>query len=120
MQLLGPQFNNNGSCKTKPNAKLTKAKQEHEQWLLKNGVHPTQLKSKNKTNSRGKLKSTFSAPVTKLTGNDFASLGITGLKKGEQKYTGNKLIGIAVMHKSCLQPVFSKESAKDSANMRRG
>jgi hypothetical protein len=23
------------------------------------------------------------------------------------------------MHKSCLQPVFSKESAKDSAQMRR-
>lgn len=35
------------------------------------------------------------------------------------KYTGDKLIGIAVMHKSCLQPIFSKQQAEDSAHMRR-
>jgi hypothetical protein len=35
------------------------------------------------------------------------------------KYTGDKLIGIAVLHKSCLQPVFSKETATEIARMRR-
>lgn len=35
------------------------------------------------------------------------------------EYTGTNIIGIVVQHKSCLQPVFSKEEAKDSANMRR-
>jgi hypothetical protein len=34
-------------------------------------------------------------------------------------YTGTEMIGIAVMHKSCLQPVFSKEAAIDAAKMRR-
>lgn len=34
-------------------------------------------------------------------------------------YTGDEVLGIAVMHKSCLQPVFSQEAAKDSASMRR-
>lgn len=34
-------------------------------------------------------------------------------------YTGDKLIGIAIMHKSCLQPIFSKQQAEDSAHMRR-
>ncbi len=34
-------------------------------------------------------------------------------------YTGDKLVGIAIMHKSCLQPVFSKEAAADTAKMRR-
>jgi hypothetical protein len=34
-------------------------------------------------------------------------------------YTGNKVLGIAVQHKSCLQPIFSQESAVDSAHMRR-
>jgi hypothetical protein len=34
-------------------------------------------------------------------------------------YTGTEIIGIAVMHKSCLQPVFSKEAAIDAAKMRR-
>lgn len=35
------------------------------------------------------------------------------------KYTGDKLIGIAVIHKSCLQPVFSQEQATEVARMRR-
>ena len=34
-------------------------------------------------------------------------------------YTGNAVVGIAIMHKSCLQPVFSQEAAIDSAHMRR-
>lgn len=34
-------------------------------------------------------------------------------------YTGDKVIGIAVQHKSCLQPIFNEEAAKDSAKMRR-
>lgn len=34
-------------------------------------------------------------------------------------YTGTKVIGIAIQHKSCLQPIFSKEEAMDSARMRR-
>jgi hypothetical protein len=40
--------------------------------------------------------------------------------KPSQQYTGTEVLGIAVMHKSCLQPVFSQEAARDSATMRRG
>lgn len=39
--------------------------------------------------------------------------------KPSPKYSGNNIIGIVVQHKSCLQPVFSKEAAADSAKMRR-
>lgn len=35
------------------------------------------------------------------------------------KYTGDKLIGVTILHKSCLQPVFSQEQAIDAAHMRR-
>jgi len=41
------------------------------------------------------------------------------LKVETTKYTGDKLVGIAVMHKSCLQPVFSQEQATEVAQMRR-
>jgi hypothetical protein len=34
-------------------------------------------------------------------------------------YTGTKILGVAVLHKSCLQPVFSQEEATDIARMRR-
>jgi len=45
----------------------------------------------------------------------------TGACKTKQTptYTGTKIIGIAVLHKSCLQPVFSQEEAIDIARMRR-
>lgn len=35
------------------------------------------------------------------------------------EYTGENMLGISIIHKSCLQPVFSKEAATDAANMRR-
>jgi hypothetical protein len=41
------------------------------------------------------------------------------LKVEDKQYTGDAVVGIAVQHKSCLQPVFNKEAAKDSASMRR-
>jgi hypothetical protein len=40
--------------------------------------------------------------------------------KREMKYTGDKLLGIATMHKSNAVPVFRKEDAEDIARMRRG
>lgn len=39
--------------------------------------------------------------------------------KPSPKYTGDKIIGIATMHKSNLVPIFSNEEAKDVAKMRR-
>ena len=45
--------------------------------------------------------------------------GTTYARK-ENVYTGDKLLGIATMHKSNMVPVFSKESAEDIAKMRRG
>lgn len=40
-------------------------------------------------------------------------------KKPVNVYTGDKMIGISVVHKSCLVPVFSSEEACDLAKMRR-
>lgn len=40
--------------------------------------------------------------------------------KPEHKvYTGENMIGVAVLHKSCLQPVFNKEDIIDISRMRR-
>lgn len=42
-------------------------------------------------------------------------------RKESMKYDGErKLLGIAVLHKSCLQPVFSKQDAEEISRMRRG
>jgi len=39
--------------------------------------------------------------------------------KETPKYTGDKMIGISIIHKSCLQPIFSQQEAIDAASMRR-
>lgn len=48
-------------------------------------------------------------------------LWVTGpcSSKPSPVYTGGEIIGITVLHKSCLQPVFNKEAAEDAAKMRR-
>jgi hypothetical protein len=47
---------------------------------------------------------------------------ITGAvsSKPTQQYTGDQMVGLTVIHKSCIQPVFNKEAAVDAAKMRRG
>jgi len=39
--------------------------------------------------------------------------------KPTPKYTGTKILGITIVHKSCLQPVFNQQEAIDAAKMRR-
>lgn len=39
--------------------------------------------------------------------------------KPKTKYTGEKMIGVSIIHKSCLQPIFDEGAAVDAANMRR-
>lgn len=41
------------------------------------------------------------------------------VKYPDPVYTGTKVLGIALQHKSCFQPVFNQQAAIDSANMRR-
>lgn len=38
----------------------------------------------------------------------------------QQRYTGNKMIGIGTLHKSNAVPVFSSDEATEMARMRRG
>ena len=40
-------------------------------------------------------------------------------KKDIPVYTGDKMLGVTILHKSCLQPVFNEQAAVDAANMRR-
>ena len=58
----------------------------------------------------------------RVTRTDIPSLFTPGgdcTKKEPPKYTGDKMIGISIIHKSCLQPVFSQQEAIDAASMRR-
>jgi len=107
---------NHGKIKKKLTAPQLRAKIKHEAWLSRQGLHPDQLKAK-KSKKRDKEESTvmYQSRCTVPTSNTVGN----GFKKEENKYTGDNLLGISVMHKSCLVPVFSKQQAEEISRMRR-
>lgn len=92
----------------------------YEQYVdeLHGRVHVTKVRP----NQQGALAVKLSVPADRST-NHIPSVdtwqGSTA-KKESLKYTGDKCLGVAILHKSCLQPVFDANSAKDIAKMRRG
>lgn len=65
------------------------------------------------------VKESSNVPFYPSLNTDVKELSGVCAKKEEQVYTGSKLIGIAVMHKSNLVPVFSRDDATELAKMRR-
>ena len=63
----------------------------------------------------------LSTPPGRDTNRNIPSLGMTGnaTKAPPKIYTGNKMLGIATMHKSNAVPVFSDDEAVAISNMRR-
>lgn len=92
-------------------------------------IHSTFSKTPSEKITKGKLakpvgNDCFSGPTsTREVDNDIPSLDVwvTGpcSSKPAPTYTGTNILGIAVLHKSCLQPVFSSEEATEIARMRR-
>lgn len=109
---------------------LARQKKEADKRLRMSGMHPDQVaarKRKSESIYRPRRSSVNVVPVIR-TGivhretPDYPSVtsSRSGTEKREtNKYTGDKLIGIAMMHKSNLVPVFNPEHAKDVSSMRR-
>lgn len=118
MHLEKVYINNYGKCKTRLNAKQLRAKQEHDAWLRKRGLHPEQIATKKKANpvrydpvSDYTITSRQTIKTSDKVGNGFA--------KPTNVYTGDNLIGIGQMHKSNAVPIFRKEDAIAISQMRR-
>lgn len=63
----------------------------------------------------------LTAPPGRNTTNSIPSRVTEGCSTApvHKVYTGNKVMGVTIVHKSCLQPVFNQQEAIDAANMRR-
>jgi hypothetical protein len=132
MHLMGPQYSTTSTRKRKK--KLTDG--QHTKMCIDWVAYNKQMKKigcKSKTLEeyiayrQGKYKPELKGtPMPKYERSDHREkypsgdgMGTTYARK-ENVYTGDKLLGIATMHKSNMVPVFSKESAEDIAKMRRG
>lgn len=63
----------------------------------------------------------LSAPIGRSTTNHIPSRVTEGGSTApvHKVYTGDQVLGVTIVHKSCLQPVFNQQEAIDAANMRR-
>lgn len=126
MHLVGPWMTttkyNRKNKKTKNKRELA-AQAEHDAWLRKQGVHPEQLKKALPHDAKGRRLGVYDMPNYKSEGPDIPtsdSVG-NGLKRHENRYTGNEIAGIGLLHKSNLVPVRKDSNdAKEIARMRRG
>ena len=124
MGMMHPAFNTTGKKKGKVKFKSAEAKREAErleqEWEELKKRHVTKV-SAQPTN---RPKYMPQVPPGRSTNRHVPSLNSTsvadvGARKEAQQYTGTEVLGISIMHKSCLQPVFSEQQAKDAASMRR-
>jgi hypothetical protein len=127
MHLVGPALTTtqyNKKKKKVTNKRLLEAQERHEQWLKSQGLDSKSLADKLPKDKKNKRVGIHEIP--NYTVNSAVKLSNTvpghGPAKEQMVYSGErKLIGIAVMHKSNLVPIFAdkKEDAKDIAQMRR-
>jgi hypothetical protein len=101
--------------KTKRSAGWQKAQAEHDAWLRKMGVHPDQLKHKEK--SIGQNIPDYSENRSAIPTSD--RVGPIEGKRKAQEYSGDYIVGLATMHKSNIVPVGRGNNAEDFAKMRR-
>jgi len=109
------------TTRTSRKAKSKTDTSKHDAWLMKHGVHPTQIKRKKSVDLNWVSRYNDTMVVDR---SDYVSLGINGNcpKAPEKVYTGGNLVGIATMHKSNMVPIFAEsiQDAQDIARMRRG
>ena len=125
MHLVGPWMTTTNYKKRKQKGRTKKdieAQRYHDKWLRKMGAHPDQIKESKKNNASVSI---LSVPDYRSSGNSVPTSDVipggSTAPKERQVYSGERrLLGVAVMHKSNMVPVFDSEDAKDIAKMRRG
>lgn len=111
----------NTRSKSKPKLRPKAEREQYEVWCKKYGIDPAGSRRKKVTVAASPV--VVTKPHIRET-EKISSLGtfVTGavtVSSGKKVYTGDKMLGIAAMHKSNLVPVFTDESAVDISHMRR-
>ena len=127
MHLEGPWLSLNGRKKGKVkfrNAEeAQRARELDASWkeLLKRQGIELEEKRRSRAMKAEPLIYKLSAPEGRMTTHHIPSVNTGGnaTLAPAKVYTGDQVLGVTVLHKSCLQPVFSKQDAIDAARMRR-
>ena len=124
MHLVGPYMTTTSYKKRKAKNKTKKmleAEAKHDKWLRKMNAHPEQIAESKKKNVGVSIRSVpdYSTSGNTIPTSDVIPGGSTAPAE-RQIYSGERrLLGVAIMHKSNMVPVFDSKDAKDIARMRR-
>lgn len=128
MALVHPSLNMTGKRKAKVKFKSAeeaqRARQLDRDWsdLQKKWGVDADTKRITKAMKAPALEYKLTAPAGRETqqigSRDTGHLGAISSKQ-IPKYTGDEILGVSIIHKSCLQPIFSQKEAIDAATMRR-
>lgn len=127
MHLASPALTTTGKRKGKHKWASAEQKRQHEhleqQWaelLKRQGVAADEKRRTRALKSKPYVAAVNPriAELRKVASVDSGHTGAVTIKQTPQ-YTGDNLLGITIVHKSCLQPVFTQQEAIDAANMRR-
>lgn len=114
-----------GKVKFRNADEARKARELESSWKeLKKKWEVTEAdKKRNRAMKAETLSYTLAPPPGRQTSNHIPSrsTGEVGVSTNPpvREYTGDKVLGVTIVHKSCLQPVFSQQEAIDAASMRR-
>jgi hypothetical protein len=110
-----------GKVKFRNAEEAKKARELDESWkqLQAKWAVEAEDKKRNRAMSAEPLVYTLSGrETTHMPSRDTGHTGAVRTKDIPQ-YTGTEILGVTIVHKSCLQPVFNQQEAIDAANMRR-
>jgi len=127
MHLEGPWLSmsgkKRGKVKFRNAEEARKARELEESWreLLKRQGVEAEQKRQTRALKAPPLDYKLTTPVGRTNTHHIPSrdTGGNAALAPAKVYTGDKILGVTVLHKSCLQPVFSKQDAIDAAKMRR-
>lgn len=125
MSMMHPCFNTVGKKKTKQKFKSAEEAKRARDLAIEWEKNNQKWKSMSTVKSTKTVKqSTTVSPVPvgrETTKINSLNSWVTGPvnTKPTQQYTGDNVLGISIIHKSCLQPVFNQQQAIDAATMRR-
>jgi hypothetical protein len=127
MHMCGPALSLNGKKKGKVkfrnSAEAQKARELDTEWkeLLKRQGVEAENKKRARAMKAEPLVYRLETPVGRTNTHHIPSRVTAGhdTTPNVKVYTGTEIIGVTVLHKSCLQPVFNQQQAIDAASMRR-
>lgn len=127
MHLVGPALTLTGKRKGKVKFRnadeARKSRELDSSWkeLQKKWKVETDNKKHNRAMKAEPLTYKLTAPAGRTTSTHIPSKVTPGGSTApvHKEYTGTEILGITIIHKSCLQPVFNQQEAIDAATMRR-